>query len=114
LKNLLTERTLTSDWHDPESRGAPATLQVGSTLGPFLVRELLGHGGMGVVYAATHRETGAEVALKTLQRVDSRAATRLKSEFRHLARIRHPRLVQLFELHTIDQAMDRRRHSLDR
>lgn len=57
---------------------------------------------MGVVYAATHIETGAELALKTLHSVDTRAEARLKSEFRHLARLRHPRLVQLFELYTID------------
>lgn len=102
MKNQLTERTLTSDWDDLHEGEAPAALQVGSALGPFVVGHVLGRGGMGIVYAATHRETGAEVALKTLLRVDARAAARLKSEFRNLARIRHPRLVQLFELHTVD------------
>lgn len=102
MKTVPTEKTLTSDWDDQGEVDARWTLQVGSSLGPFVVGDLLGHGGMGVVYAATHRGTGAEVALKTLRRVDSRAAARLKSEFRHLARVRHPRLVQLFELHTIE------------
>lgn len=102
MKIHPTERTLTSAWDDLDEGAAPATLQVGSALGPFVMGQVLGRGGMGIVYAATHDGTGAEVALKTLLRVDARAAARLKSEFRHLACIRHPRLVQLFELHTID------------
>lgn len=102
MNNQPTERTLTSDWDDHDEDAAKATLCAGSKLGPFIVGQFLGQGGMGTVYAATHRETGADVALKTLHRVDTRAEARLKSEFRHLARMRHPRLVQLFELHTID------------
>lgn len=74
---------------------------MGSILGPFVIGKLLGHGGMGIVYSATHRETGAEIALKTLHRVDVRAVARLKAEFRHLAKVRDPHLVQLYELHTI-------------
>lgn len=102
MKKLLTQRTLTSDWEERHPSSSPVALGVGSRLGPFVVGQLLGQGGMGVVYAATHVETGAELALKTLHRVDTRAEARLKSEFRHLAKLRHPRLVQLYELHTID------------
>ncbi len=104
METNLTEKTLTSDWDEPGEAGAPSALDSGAVLGPFVIGNLLGRGGMGVVYSAMHRDTGAEFALKTLHRVDMRAVTRLKSEFRHLARIRHPHLVQLYELHTIGRS----------
>ncbi|MFO0549376.1 MAG: protein kinase [Polyangiaceae bacterium] len=58
----------------------------------------LGQGGMGVVYEALDTETGARVALKTLHSADAEHFVRLKEEFRALAGIHHPALVQLYEL----------------
>src|SRR5262245_32799801 len=59
---------------------------------------LLGQGGAGAVYLARDRETGGLVARKKLLRVDAKSVLRLKREFRALADIRHPNLVELYDL----------------
>lgn len=63
----------------------------------------LGAGGMGAVYACFDRETGEEVALKTLLAMDVRALGRLKREFRRAAEVVHPNLLRLGELHASAQ-----------
>ncbi|HVH41152.1 MAG TPA: protein kinase, partial [Labilithrix sp.] len=62
------------------------------------MRRVLGRGASGVVYHAVDRETGDEVALKTLVSPDAERIYHLKAEFRSLAQIAHPNLVQLEEL----------------
>ena len=52
-------------------------------------------GGMGIVYEAVDRESGETVALKTLRNVDGPAILLLKQEFRTLAGLHHPNLIQL-------------------
>ncbi len=64
----------------------------------FQVLRRLGTGGMGVVYEAIDRETGASVALKTLRAPSAESLLRLKREFRALQDLRHPNLVSLGEL----------------
>ncbi|HKP61629.1 MAG TPA: protein kinase [Polyangiales bacterium] len=59
---------------------------------------LLGQGNAGAVYLARDRETGGLVARKKLLRVDLKSVLRLKREFRALADVRHPNLVELYEL----------------
>src|SRR4051794_32253320 len=58
----------------------------------------LGRGASGIVYRVRDRETGSELALKTLSSPDANEAYHLKAEFRSLAQISHPNLVQLEEL----------------
>ena len=58
----------------------------------------LGEGATGVVYLARDRESGEEVALKKLVRLDARSVARFKREFRSLADLHHPNLIKLYDL----------------
>lgn len=58
----------------------------------------LGTGGLGTVYRAYDHEMDSEVALKTLKHLSPNESYRLKREFRFLAGLTHPNLVELYDL----------------
>ena len=64
----------------------------------FTEPQLIGAGGMGLVYRVLDGETGQHVALKTLRTLDPEEMYRLKQEFRTLANVIHQNLVELYEL----------------
>lgn len=67
-------------------------------IGPYRVREQIGHGGTGVVYRATDVRRGQPVALKVLAApARSNAARRFESEVAALSRVKHPHVVQLID-----------------
>ncbi|HEY2405162.1 MAG TPA: protein kinase [Polyangiaceae bacterium] len=64
----------------------------------YLLEGRLGEGGMGIVHRARDIQTSQAVALKTMAYVEPSALLRFKKEFRALADISHPNLVELYDL----------------
>ncbi len=58
----------------------------------------LGQGGFGIVYQVHDRELGHDVALKILRNPDPDTLFRFKQEFRALATLRHPHLIEFYDL----------------
>lgn len=93
---------------DPEFRAAlerlvaappagPLPPVVGDVLDEYRLVEVLGEGGMGVVYRAIHVRLDKEVALKVIRRsrsFDPHAIDRFGREMKAAGRARHPNLVQ--------------------
>jgi predicted Ser/Thr protein kinase len=72
----------------------------------FTLREALGSGSLGSVYAAWDTETRSEIALKVLPAPDPAVAEHLKHEFRLVRELHHPNLVTQYELFvTADHAL---------
>lgn len=67
-----------------------------------LIRKL-GQGGMGIVYEAHDRERNMRVALKTLRTINASRLYQFKREFRALADLSHPNIVELYELFAEDE-----------
>ncbi|MEM6990037.1 MAG: serine/threonine-protein kinase [Myxococcota bacterium] len=71
-------------------------------LGRYEVLDILGQGGMGIVYVAFDRELDRRVALKVLHVGSDRGQERLRREARAMARVSHPNVVQVHEVGTFD------------
>lgn len=75
------------------------------TFGNYELLEVIGRGGMGVVYKARQRTLQRIVALKLIRKGDSASATdlaRFKSEVLVASRISHPNVVQVLDAGTVD------------
>ncbi|HVS34286.1 MAG TPA: serine/threonine-protein kinase [Gemmataceae bacterium] len=67
----------------------------------YEILEVLGRGGEGVVYKARHRPLGRMVALKMLRdrdHAEPQSLARFRGEAETLARLRHPNIVQVYEV----------------
>ncbi|MBI2567396.1 MAG: AAA family ATPase [Candidatus Schekmanbacteria bacterium] len=74
----------------------------GRAFGPYNAVSVLGQGGMGVVYRAVHRETGAHVALKTVLGVEGAKLEGIRREIQALSQLRHPGIVRIVDHGTED------------
>ena len=74
--------------------------------GRYDILELLGSGGMGVVYRAFDREVGEAVAIKALRpdlgAIDATLLERFKQELRLARRITHRNVVRTYDLGEVD------------
>ena len=101
-----------TEGRDPAAAGSrPETPHVGGyaqsfpggRVGRYLLRELLGQGGMGRVYAAYDPILKREVALKLLGRDDPLMLVRFLLEAQFQARLDHPAICRVFEVGTDEE-----------
>jgi len=69
-------------------------------IGRFILTGQLGRGGMGVVHEAIDPNLERTVALKVMTLTDNHARKRLLQEAKSMAQIKHPNVVQIYELVT--------------
>jgi serine/threonine protein kinase len=78
--------------------------EVPDNLGRYQILDVLGQGGMGVVYSARDPELERDVALKVLGSGihDAQGTARLQREARTLARLAHPNVVSIYDVGEAD------------
>jgi predicted Ser/Thr protein kinase len=90
----------------PSAKEIAPPLAVGSALGPFQLLEVVGMGGMGVVYRAHDERLNRDVALKVLPddaRTDEPSVQEaLLREARTAAAVTHPNIASVYEAGSID------------
>jgi eukaryotic-like serine/threonine-protein kinase len=91
------------DWKAPalaalERVLAPVTARGPRRIGPYLLGDRLGAGGMGEVYRARHSRWGRPCAIKVLPRnAPERDRNRFETEAQITARLRHPNTVSVHD-----------------
>jgi eukaryotic-like serine/threonine-protein kinase len=73
------------------------------TLGRYHLLEMVGKGGMGVVWGAWDPELERRVAVKVLKPTISAARERMLIEGQALARLSHPNVVPIYDVGVIDE-----------
>ena len=76
-------------------------LAPGAALGPYIVTELIGEGGMGQVYRARDERLGRDVAIKVLPpglTHDSDRRMRMEREARAMGMLNHPNIVTVYDI----------------
>jgi tetratricopeptide (TPR) repeat protein/predicted Ser/Thr protein kinase len=68
----------------------------------YVLLERVGHGGMGVVFAAYDETLERKVALKLLRHKSAEAQRRLVREAQAMARLSHPNVVQIYEIGEVE------------
>ena len=81
------------------------TLPVGYQFGGYVIKSLVGRGGMGVVYAAEHTTLQRRVALKVIApevAEDEAFRDRFLREARLAASLRHPNIIDIYDAGQVD------------
>ncbi len=76
-------------------------------LDKYELLEEVGHGGMATVYRARDRRLGRDVAVKVIHRhlrENAEVAARFTSEAKAVAKLRHPNIVEVFDVSDEDDA----------
>ncbi len=96
--------------HQVLDEALPASLPF-KEFGPYRISEVLGEGGMGVVYLAERADLGSLVAIKILRDawLSPARRERFASEQRTLAQLNHPSIARLYDADTLA-----RRHAVVR
>jgi len=77
------------------------TIEAGSRIGPYEIREPLGAGGMGEVYRARDSKLGRDIAIKILpprSSANEQRMRRLEDEARAASSLNHPNIVTIYEI----------------
>jgi eukaryotic-like serine/threonine-protein kinase len=94
--------------HDAaSSKQSDRLSMIGRMLGRYAVTDVLGEGGMGLVYRARDTLLGRQVALKVIHRAEGQSqdqehTRRLLREAQAAAALNHPNAVSIFDLGEAD------------
>lgn len=84
----------------PPARPAELPLSPGAMVMNYRIVQLIGRGGMGLVFEAVHKDLGRRVAIKVLHpelAQHPQLITRFLNEARAVNLVRHPGLIEIFE-----------------
>jgi tetratricopeptide (TPR) repeat protein len=73
---------------------------IGARLGRYVVRKVLGSGGMGIVFECFDPELDRRLAVKLLRRSGPREEAWVAEEARTLARVVHPNVISVYDVGT--------------
>jgi len=82
-----------------------ADSRLGQQVGNYVLKKLLGEGGMGAVYLAEHPRIGRQVAIKILSSyiaTQPQVAQRFEAEAKLITRIEHPNIIEIFDFGSLE------------
>jgi serine/threonine-protein kinase len=86
----------------------PVTPGVGATFGDYAIDSVLGRGGMGTVFLATHTRLGRRVALKVIApelALDEEFRARFLRESQLAASLDHPNVIPIYDADEVNGAL---------
>ncbi len=81
----------------------PLEIKKGSELQErYVISDLLGSGGFGIVWRATDKQAGRDVALKRMLKIGGDELTRILQEATNASKLKGPNVVEVFETFVLD------------